>query len=70
MNFIITIFADVSGTVKILLDYVFNLVDLILFLKNFFFLLLHFLSVGLHELHELRDHLMKLDDFLFHTIVE
>ena len=67
VDVLLTVFAQISGTVKVLFEDVFELLDLLLFLIDFLFLLLHLLFVWLHELH---DHILELDDLFFHTGVE
>lgn len=61
------VFAEISGTVEVLFEDSFELINLFLFLVEFFLLLAHLSFVGVHKF---SDHVLELDDLLFHTFVE
>lgn len=61
------VFAEISGTVKVLFEDSFEFIDLFLFLVELFLLLEHLFFVWVHEF---SDHILELDNLLFHAFVE
>lgn len=81
IDFGLTILTNVSGTVKVRLQYVFEFVDLIKFERDLLIFKMKFLLSVLNKFvllsdlflvvfHELCDHLFQLDHLFFHRVIE